>query len=70
MKQVIKVGKSTIKGIYVKHNFVVWETGAKKNSTLVFTYDLKLQLQSKQGHHVIKGKSLLLCCLTEKLTLP
>ena len=44
-KQLIKIRKSTIKVIYIKHNLVVWETGDKK-TTLVFIYDLKIQPHS------------------------
>ena len=44
-KQLIKIRKSTIKVIYIKHNLVVWGTGDKK-TTLVFIYDLKIQPHS------------------------
>ena len=68
-KQVIKIRKSTIKVIYVKHNLVVWETGDKK-TTLVFIYDLKIQPHSNSGQKLKKDESLLLWFLTEKFTLP
>ena len=65
IKQEIKIRKSTIKAIYVKQHFVVWETGDKKTS-LVFIYDLKLQPHSNSGQKLIKGESLLLWFLTKK----
>ena len=68
-KQVIKIRKSTIKVIYIKHNLVVWGTGDKK-TTLVFIYDLKIQPHSNSGQKLKKDESLLLWFLTEKLTLP
>ena len=68
-KQVIKIRKSTIKVIYIKHNLVAWETGDKK-TTLVFIYDLKIQPHSNSGQKLKKDESLLLWFLTEKLTLP
>ena len=68
-KQLIKIRKSTIKVIYIKHNLVVWGTGDKK-TTLVFIYDLKIQPHSNSGQKLKKDESLLLWFLTEKLTLP